>query len=164
MVYSCAALLSCRDKQLPYRYNFSGSYVEPHHDHANDHHDDHHAPQSSHGYALNVTGGHVPDSELPYGTHPEIAAAAYNPEEAVLQANGESILVPLGAIDPSKTELACDEDGCVLIPDDGNPHNDIHVGDHSHELPLASLPPLAGGFDSAANYGAQGAFAPEIAY
>ena len=30
-------------------------------------------------------------------------------------------------IDKDKVELACDESGCALIPDDGNPHNDIDV-------------------------------------
>ena len=30
-------------------------------------------------------------------------------------------------IDKDKVELACDDSGCALIPDDGNSHNDILV-------------------------------------
>ena len=77
---------------------------------------------------LNVTGGNVET----YGdVHPELAAAAVSPHEAVIQVDGETIIAPLSSIDPSKVELACDDTGCTLIPDDGNPHNDIHPG-HSH--------------------------------
>ena len=39
--------------------------------------------------------------------------------------NGNVIVVPVSEIDPEKFELACDDTGCALIPDDGNPHNDI---------------------------------------
>ena len=35
-------------------------------------------------------------------------------------------------INTDATELACNLDGCVLIPDDNNPHNDIHPP-HSFE-------------------------------
>jgi len=33
----------------------------------------------------------------------------------------------MDAIDPLAVELACNDDGCVLIPDDANPENDIIV-------------------------------------
>ena len=33
----------------------------------------------------------------------------------------------MDAIDPLAVELACNDDGCVLIPDDDNPQNDIIV-------------------------------------
>ena len=33
------------------------------------------------------------------------------------------------AIDPLSVELACNDDGCVLIPDDGIAENDILVSD-----------------------------------
>ena len=35
----------------------------------------------------------------------------------------------MDSIDEEKVELACNDHGCALIPDDGNPTNDIHV-DH----------------------------------
>lgn len=39
--------------------------------------------------------------------------------------DGASFLAPMEAIDPVSVELACNEKGCALIPEDGNPHNDI---------------------------------------
>jgi len=79
-------------------------------------------PQSTHGFALNVVGGNVPVS--PY-VNPELAAAAVSSTEAVLQHDGQTFILPIDEIDADKVELACDDDGCVLIPDDGNPHNDL---------------------------------------
>ena len=38
---------------------------------------------------------------------------------------GNAYLAPMDAIDPTSVELACNNDGCALIPDDGNPANDI---------------------------------------
>ena len=58
---------------------------------------------------------------------PELAAAAVSPTEAVIQIDGRSIIAPIDQIDPDKLELACGLGGCALIPDDGNPHNDIIV-------------------------------------
>lgn len=72
---------------------------------------------------LNKTGGHV-DPANPH-TRQEIAAAAVTPYDAVIQLNGETHVAPMDSIDPDKVELACDDTGCVLIPDDGNPHNDL---------------------------------------
>ena len=57
--------------------------------------------------------------------NPELAAAAINNNEVVLQANGKTIIAPMNKIDLNKVELACNDDGCVLIPDDGNPNNDV---------------------------------------
>lgn len=48
-------------------------------------------------------------------------------ESAVIVYNGEAIIAPMEHIDPDKVELACNMDGCALIPDDGDPTNDIHV-------------------------------------
>lgn len=149
MVAPCAEILSCRDTQLSIRYNFSGDYhshydVHDHHDVHDDHQfgdahshsdyipDDHshsdYIPDdhmhSSHGYELNMTGG---NTHVVPGTHPELAAAAVSPTEAVIQVDGETYIVPTNQIDPNSVELACDDDGCVLIPDDGIASNDIHV-------------------------------------
>ena len=77
---------------------------------------------SSHGYPLNVVGGHVPVS--PH-FNPELAAAAVSPTEAVIQVGGQSHIVHMQDINPEHFELACDDHGCALVPDDGNPHNDL---------------------------------------
>ena len=72
-----------------------------------------------------MTGGNA--INLNPNIHPEIAAAAYDNESAVIVHNGEAFLAPISAINTDKVELACDDTGCVLIPDDGNSHNDIYV-------------------------------------
>ncbi len=77
---------------------------------------------SSHGMVLLTVGGHV---QVHPSIDPMIAAAAVTQQEAVIQFEGESILAPIDQIDPSTVELACNEEGCCLIPNDGNPHNDI---------------------------------------
>ncbi len=77
---------------------------------------------SSHGIVLNLVGGHV---QVHPSIDPMIAAAAVSQTEAVIQFNGESILAPIDQIDPVTVELCCNDDGCCLIPNDGNPHNDI---------------------------------------
>ena len=103
------------------------------------------APQSTHGIKLNITGGHAPTS--PYAD-PELAAAAINPHEVVIQVDGKSIFAPIDEIDPNKVELACDDTGCALIPDDGNPYNDIHpVGGKSSHEPSYSAPKSTHGID-----------------
>ena len=38
---------------------------------------------------------------------------------------GASFLAPMEAIDPLSVELACNDRGCALIPEDGNPDNNI---------------------------------------
>ena len=38
---------------------------------------------------------------------------------------GKTIIAPIEDIDVDKVELACIDDGCALIKDDGNPNNDI---------------------------------------
>ena len=53
--------------------------------------------------------------------------AAVSQHEAVIQVNGDSFIVPIDKINPDKVELACNDDGCALIPDDGNPYNDVLV-------------------------------------
>ena len=88
------------------------------------------APQSTHGFALNEVGGNV---QVAPCVDAEIAAAAVSPTEAVVQYEGQTIIAPIMNIDADMVELACNDDGCVLIPDDGNPHNDvIAVNQHDH--------------------------------
>lgn len=80
------------------------------------------APQSTHGFALNEVGGNV---QVAPCVDAEIAAAAVSPTEAVVQYEGQTIIAPIMNIDTDMVELACNDDGCVLIPDDNNPYNDI---------------------------------------
>lgn len=133
MVGHCAAILNCRDTQLHYDYHFHGSVVpQPYHSH--DVHDASHvhahgvappAPTgSSHGIDLPVVGG---NSYVAPGTEAELAAAAVDPKTVVLNVNGETIFAPIDSVDTDKTELACNDEGCALILDDGNPYNDIPV-------------------------------------
>lgn len=79
---------------------------------------------STHGMVLNDAGGHA---AVPEGTPAELAAAAVDANTVVIQHNGESYYAPIDQVDPDKVELACHMDGCALIPDDGNPYNDIVV-------------------------------------
>ena len=78
--------------------------------------------KSTHGIELPKTGGHVKVSE---DVDPEIASAAFDSKQAVIVHEGNAYLAPMDAIDPTSVELACNNDGCALIPDDGNPANDI---------------------------------------
>ena len=77
---------------------------------------------SSHGVALNYVGGNV---AVAHDIDDELAAAAINDNQAILQINGKSIVADFDEIDADKVELACNEDGCALVLDDGNPHNDL---------------------------------------
>jgi len=86
------------------------------------------APLSSHGIELPEVGGHVAVSA---DIDPELAAAAVTADHAVIIHEGQAFLAPIDAINVDAVELACNDHGCALIPDDGNPHNDIHV--HAHE-------------------------------
>ena len=88
-------------------------------------------PTSSHGFKLHVTGDGLKNA--PEEVHPEIAAAAVNPHEAVIQIGGDSILAPFEDIDHEKLELACNSEGCALIPDDQNPENDLIINEHPEE-------------------------------
>ena len=69
-----------------------------------------------------MPGGFI---EPAYPVDPELAAAAITPREAVIQIRDEAYAAPFLDINVDKVELACDTTGCALIPDDGNPHNDI---------------------------------------
>ena len=85
---------------------------------------------SSHGMVLNEVGGHAEldveeNSDLSPEALTELQAAAIDSANVVIQYNGETYYAPIEQVDPDKVELACTLDGCVLIPDDGNPHNDI---------------------------------------
>ena len=77
---------------------------------------------SSHGIELPLTGHR--DNAAP-GTDAEIAEAAYDENNAVIVHDGEAFLAPIDSINPDAVELACNEEGCALIKDDGNPANDI---------------------------------------
>jgi len=79
-------------------------------------------PQSTHGFALNEVGGNV---QVAPCVDAEIAAAAISPTEAIVQYEGQTFHAPIMNIDADAVELACNDGGCVLIPDDGNPYNDI---------------------------------------
>ena len=138
MIGPCAKLLSCGDKELHYNYTFPSNYsqsqnlpvspkrnIEP----PQAQPEPVYRPQvqeqskptpmqSTHGYPLNEVGGHVP--VMP-GTEPELAAAAITPTEVVVQQDGRTYVAPIDKIDPDKVELACNLDGCALIPDDRNP-------------------------------------------
>ena len=133
MNYACKDLLSCRGTQLRYAYDFGagsqGGYQEPQQSgyqqeqQSSGYAEVQSAPKlSSHGYELFKTGGNI---DLPDHIDPELAAAAVSPHDAVIQIDGKSIVAPMEHIDTTKVELACDDYGCALIPDDGNPHNDI---------------------------------------
>ena len=136
MIGHCAAILNCRQTQLPARYQFSGSIIpQPYHTH--DHHDasslsaGHHtehdttsAASSSHGIELPVVGG---NSYVDPGTPNILAAAAIDPNTVVINVDGETYLHDMQNVDVRSLELACNDEGCALIPDDGNPYNDILV-------------------------------------
>ena len=67
------------------------------------------------------------------GTNPELALAAYDENQAVIVHKGDAFLAPMSSINPDAVEPACNEDGCALIKDDGNPHNDVkHYGRRGH--------------------------------
>jgi len=83
----------------------------------------------------------VPVLDEPSTIHAELAAAAISENEAVISYNGNYITAPFEQIDPEKVELSCDDVACVLIPDDGNPLNDINQDPHvSHNLFLDGEP------------------------
>ena len=73
--------------------------------------------------AVGGEGQHLVDKSV----DPEIAAAAYNEHATVVVHEGEAFLAKIDSIDPEKVELAGNSKGLALIPDDGNPHNDIKV-------------------------------------
>ena len=86
---------------------------------------------------LNMVGGHA---EVAPGTNAELAAAAVSATEAVIQHDGQSFVAPIDQIDPDAVELACNDDGCALIPDDGNPYNDIIVEPAHGTAPMNPSP------------------------
>lgn len=101
--------------------------------------------KSSHGFELNKTTGGLKNLKH---VDPEIAKAAINPHEAIIQIDGKTRTIPISEIDVDKVELACNDDGCVLIPDDGNPYNDIlyqkpriEKADDQHNTPHSGVPP-----------------------
>jgi hypothetical protein len=65
--------------------------------------------------------------------HPELAHAALDHEHVVVQVDGDSYKVDHEDINPYAVELACDQQGCALIPDDGNPYNDIVVNTYGDD-------------------------------
>lgn len=144
MVAPCAAILDCQQTELTTRYGFPGDY-QPKYDHSK--HSAHepvskpsYPPKqqsygSTHGIDLKATGGHVKPA---YPVDPELAAAAISPYEAVIQLDNHKVVTaPFDEIDPDKVELACNDHGCALILDDGNPYNNVGP---SKEVP-PSYPP-----------------------
>ena len=83
----------------------------------------HNESYNSHGLDFPIVGGNV---QVDPSVNPELAAAAYTENKAVIMHDGEAYLAPFEAINADAVELACNDNGCALIPDDGNPHNDIH--------------------------------------
>ena len=141
MVSACQNILTHKQCHIGFRYNFGGlenlrSEAEfvAHDGLGRDiHYRYEEGPQSTHGIKLYRTGGHVAPAD-PY-TNPEVAAASVTPHDSVIQIDGQSHVVPMDKIDAEKVELACNDDGCALIPDDNNPYNDIHVqGSQTHDL------------------------------
>jgi len=80
---------------------------------------------SSHGFELDQdkVGGFARVSR---DVSAEFAAAAVSADDVVLLNDyGESFRVAMDQVNPDTVELACIEDGCVLIQDDGNSKNDV---------------------------------------
>lgn len=71
--------------------------------------------------------GNVSNVPLSDDICPEIALAAVDETNAVIQHDGKTIYAPMSEIDVDKVELSCDGNGCVLVPNDGDPTNDIIV-------------------------------------
>lgn len=80
--------------------------------------------------------------------------------------------MPIDSIDTDKVELECDGEACYLVPDDGNPLNDIVPGDHTHsptstynyqndEL-YPGMPDYQSGFST--DYPTQTSFPPQSTY
>lgn len=152
---ACKGLLTCKERNLFYRYGFQNAkdqtvptqkaYDEPAYDQGVHKHEDQHYdeqkntsdmtyvhdsindPYNTHGINLAITGGNV---DVDPSVHPELAAAAYDGQHAII-AEGPTLddcfLAPMDMIDPDSVELACDSTGCVLIKDDGDASNDVHV-------------------------------------
>ena len=55
--------------------------------------------------------------------------------------DGKTLHVPFESIDTDKVEVQCNDEGCALVLDDGNPHNDVYLGvDHVNKfsgMPIA---------------------------
>ena len=81
-----------------------------------------------------------PKQSIPDDIHPELKAAAISPTEAVIAYKGQLITAPMDQIDPDRVELDCLGDDCVLIPDDGNPFNDIIFDGNGNKVRAA--PPM----------------------
>ena len=60
-----------------------------------------------------------------------------------MKIDGEKHLVPAHHVDPTKVELNCEDGRCFLVPDDGNPHNDVVPGADSHKQKSKIKPPKA---------------------
>ena len=90
---------------------------------------------------LKVHGGNI-------NTHPELdaelAATALSHNTVAVQIDGKTYEAPMSEVNTDMFEVACDADGCALIPDDGNPHNDL-IPDKSQvpHPPQLSQPTLA---------------------
>ena len=103
MVPGCKPIVACRQRHLEYRYDFQKNYKSG---------PNYVEQLSSHGIDLNKTTKGLDLDDV----HPELAAAAINSDEAIIQVNGKTIVADIDEIDHNKVELAYDEDGFVLIP------------------------------------------------
>ena len=113
-------LLANVKTELPNEYVFTGSHVHELPEWALTVLD----PWDSHGLELIEVGGQV---KCDPSINSILAAAAVTPTEALVVFNGKTIRAPIAQINPAVVELACNEKGCVLIPKDKNPFNDLVV-------------------------------------
>ena len=71
----------------------------------------------------------------------ELAATALSHNTVAVQIDGSTYEAPMHEVNTDMFEVACDADGCALIPDDGNPHNDLIPNAPKHaEIPPTQAP------------------------
>ena len=81
-------------------------------------------PFNSHeGVNLPMVGGHVKLDDP--SVDPMLVAAAYDQTNVVFVFGDVAYLVPMSGIDTDMVELACNERGCALIPNDFDESNDV---------------------------------------
>ena len=65
---------------------------------------------------LPVVGG---NSCVPSGTDPKLAQAAVDPNTVVIHVDGQTVYEDIQNVDANKVELACNDQGCALVPNSG---------------------------------------------
>ena len=102
-----------------------------------DDHSNNDQPLSSHGMELKIHGG---DVQVHPQVDAELAAAALSHDTVAVQIDGKTYEAPMSEVNTDMFEVACDDHGCVLIPDDGNPHNDLIPDQKSQPAPYVMAP------------------------